>query len=335
MTITATVIADSISLQGKRLTTLQLRYPRFIHAELMTHRVFSRNASSSRAIPVHKMIEDLRRDPATPVFWGSNKPGMQAGDELDEFIDVKGIRISPRGLAEAEWLDAMDNAIRSAEEMINLGLHKQIANRILEPWAHINVVVTATEWANFFALRRHADAQPEIKVLADMIWDQMQLSEPRLLGNGHWHLPYVDDNGQSDDRNQAEDYLTNNGVLKWVPTEAQITDVFKKVSVARCARVSYLTHDGRPTTIQEDMKLNERLLGAQPLHASPAEHQATPDEYEARDLMLSRASGRNTPSTNWKDDLCWQPAWDMPQLHGNFVGWKQYRKMLPNEFIPG
>lgn len=309
MTITAQIIADSISPAGKRLTTMQLRYPRFIHAEFMTHRLFSRNASSSRAIPVARMIEDLRRDPAMPVYWGSNKPGMQAGAELQD-KDLIG--------AKACWLEAMEEAIAQAENMIDLGLHKQIANRILEPWAHINVVVTATDWENFFTLRRHSDAQPEIKALADQMWDAMQASIPNGLAAGEWHLPYIDWvpltnrlKTDSTDWMQAEDHITQNGVLRVVPTEEQILNLLRKVSVARCARVSYLTHDGKQTTVEEDLQLYDRLLGSQPLHASPAEHQATPDE-------------RNMGGGWWK-----------AKLHGNFTGWIQYRKTLPGEFIPG
>jgi hypothetical protein len=301
MTITATIIADSISPQGIRLTTFQLRYPRFIHAELMTHRDFSRNASSSRAIPVHRMIEDLRRDPAMPVFWGSNKPGMQAGDQLD------GERLES---VKAGWLQSMEQSIRVAETMIKLGLHKQIANRILEPWAHINVVCTSTNWANFYTLRRHADAQPEIKVLADAMYKAQENSDPVLMNRGQWHLPYVDQEGQSDDRDQIEDHITMNGTLHVVPTEEQILHYMKAISVARCARVSYLTHDGKPTTVEEDMKLFERLLGAQPLHASPAEHQATPDLYDNIHI-----------------------GWINPAFHGNFHGWVQYRKTLRGERI--
>lgn len=294
MTITAEIIKDSISPAGIRITTMQLRYPRFIHAEFMTHRMFSRNASSSRAIPVARMIEDLRRDPAMPVYWGSNKPGMQAGEELhgQGLENVKGI-----------WLDAMEEMIFRAEILMEMGLHKQIANRILEPWAHINVVVTATDYKNFFMLRQHKDAQPEIKFLADMMRGAMMVSTPELLQPGQWHLPYI---GSSD----IEDACAGEESDCYIET-------LKKVSVARCARVSYLTHDGRQTTVEEDLQLYDRLLGAQPLHASPAEHQATPD--------------------TWEDYLDGTPRfdWVKPQLHGNFRGWIQLRKTLPGEFIAG
>jgi len=312
MTISASVIADSISASGVRLTTFKLRYPRFIHAEFMTHRTFSRNASSSRAIPVAKMIEDLRRDPAMPVHWGSNQPGMQAGEEVNASL---------KSSCESQWLKSMEDCIRSAQMMYTLGgLHKQIANRILEPWAHINVVCTATDYANFYALRRHKDAQPEIKVLADAMWDAQQDSTPFGLAPGEWHLPYIDWKpaynrlkSDSQDWMAAEDQITGHGVLRVVPQEEQVIEILKKVSVARCARVSYLTHDGRPTSVEEDIALYNRLLGSSPLHASPAEHQATPD---------------TTTGDTWT-------LFDHEFQHGNLTGWRQLRKMLPNEFVPG
>lgn len=296
MTISATVIADSVSSQGKRLTTFQLRYPRFIHSEFMTHRMFSRNASSSRAIPVERMIADLRRDPAMPIYWGRNQPGMQAAGSLasDELQAVK-----------RHWLSSMEKAIKHAEYMLDLGLHKQIANRILEPWAHINVVVTATEWANFFALRAHPDAQPEIKALAEAMMAAMGQSDPELMGPGRWHLPYVTREEKCGDEYDG----------RWETDGHIYLENLKKISVARCARVSYLTHDGRQTTIQEDLALYEKLVVSQPLHASPAEHMATPD------------------TQSYQDDG--QLGWDNPKEHGNFVGWRQLRKQLPNEFVTG
>lgn len=330
MTITAQIIADSISPDGIRLTTMQLRYPRFIHAEFMTHRVFSRNASSSRAIPVQRMIEDLRRDPAMPVHWGSNKPGMQAGVEINETVWVQDLQQALPGSPydqrgefdgtieektgvtnEDAWIMGMERMIQLADAFLAAGYHKQLVNRILEPWAHINVVVTATEWDNFYELRRHADAQPEIKALADAMWEAQQASEPRLLQPGQWHLPYV----------TPEDW-NNDG---W-DTGTPALDYLKKVSVARCARVSYLTHDGRPTTIEEDLKLYERLVSSRPLHASPAEHQATPDTRP------------NIPQLVESDPDIWEVVpsselWRRPDLHGNFRGWVQYRKTIEQELL--
>jgi hypothetical protein len=291
--ISATVIADSISKQDKRLTTLQLRYPRFIHSELMTHRAFSRNASSSRAIPVKRLIEDLRREPAMPVFWGSNKPGMQAGEELSE----QAIRHS-----KIHWLEAMEEAIKAAESMVDLGLHKQIANRVLEPWAHMNTIVTATEWDNFYELRMHKDAQPEFRELAHCMHTAQASSTPILLAPGEWHTPYV----TGEEHEGAYSAPGDN----W--------PAIIKLSVARCARVSYLTHEGKTPDPAEDLKLYERLVGGRPIHASPAEHQATPDEY----------GPHGTPSAVYGD-------WNHPEQHGNFVGWRQYRKFIEDSFHDG
>lgn len=304
MTISAKIIADSISPQGIRLTSLELRYPKFIHGELMTHRVFSRNASSSRAIPVSRMIADLRRDPALPVFWGSNKPGMQAGAEL-EGDDLDAVK--------KNWLDAMEGSILWAELCMKRGLHKQLANRILEPWAHINTLVTSTEWANFYALRRHPDAQPEMKALADAMWDAMHASQPMTLLPGQWHLPYISDG----------DLDANATPTSW--DWATLT----KCSVARCARVSYKTHEDKTPTLEEDLALYERLVGAHPLHASPAEHQATPDEPVSMYSVGGSLDSGLTPGQETRTFLGYKNY----ALHGNFHGWIQYRKTLKHENI--
>lgn len=275
-TIAAEIVADSISAEGVRLTTLQLRYPRWIHSELMTHRVFSRNASSSRAVPVHRLIDDIERDPAVPLFWGRNQPGMQAAAELNG---------DDRDRAGDAWHCALQAALTWAREIASAGAHKQIVNRVLEPFSHINVVVTATEWSNFFTLRRHDDAEPHIRVLADRMFEAMTASVPKLLLPGDWHLPYVTD---------------------WTQPVGAPIDAPVRASVARCARVSYLTHDGRVPDIVDDLALYDRLVASAPLHASPAEHQATPDRM--------RWSG-----------------WETPALHGNLRGWIQFRKTLRGE----
>lgn len=282
MTISAEVVADSISCEGARITTLQLRYPRFIHAEALTHRVLystpervieeivpdglmydralSRNASSSRAIPVERMIEDVLRDTAMPLHWGKNQPGMQAREEHDSLVlcgrniterDRTGPYVSPQ----QAWLYARDRAVEMARNFAAAGYHKQIVNRLLEPFAHINVVVTATEWDGFFLLRDHEDAMPEIRLLARAIRDAVDDSDPRWTLTGDWHIPYVRE-GEVSDRRTA-----------------------LKVSVARCARVSYLTHDGRESTVGEDIALYDRLVSANPPHASPLEHQARAEGF--------------------------------------------------------
>lgn len=242
------LIADSVNPTGVRITTLSLRYPRFIHSEFMTHRVFSRNAASSRAIPVEKMIEQVRNDPAEPIYWGMNKPGMQATEEWD-FDGENG------SFPLQVWRAAADRAAEFAGRLHIAGLHKQVVNRLLEPWQWMHTVVTATEWDNFFRLRCHPDAQPEFQQLATMIREVMENHNPQRIYPGSWHLPYVSVAERAD-----------------IPLKEVLL-----LSVARCARVSYLKHDGTPAAIEEDLKLAKRLLG--PQHMSPFEHQAksTPD----------------------------------------------------------
>lgn len=256
MTITAKVVADSVSRQGKRITTLQLRYPRFIHAEFMTHRAFSRNASSSRAIPVAKVIEDVMNDPAMPSHWGKNQPGMQAREEHNQLVIVgyDSWNEPSEKTREQAWLRARDKAVEAAEMFSRAGYHKQIVNRLLEPFQHINVLVTATEWDNFFELRDHPDAQPEIMLLAKAMRWAMDESTPIVLSAMEWHLPFV---------------------FNWERVELP-ANLLLKLSTARCARVSYNNHDGSAPNVEKDLDLYEKLIVAEPLHASPCEHQAKP-----------------------------------------------------------
>lgn len=302
MTITAKMIADSISPDGIRLSTLQLRYPKFIHGEFMTHRVFSRNASSSRAIPVSRLVEDVLLDPAMPIHWGKNQKGMQADHENDEPV-VMGHKEGEylRGTPQEAWLAARDRAVAQAQAFTAAGYHKQIVNRLLEPYCHINVVVTATEFSNFFALRDHPDAQPEIAELAKRMKEAMNTSTPQLLPPEEWHLPYVPED--------LKTYLCSKTYLYKASDVPPYIDQLRRISVARCARVSYLTQDGKTPSIEEDLQLCERLLAGVPLHASPAEHQGTPDKRSNEFPGL----------------------WCDPSLHGNFRGWIQYRKTLPGE----
>lgn len=291
--ISAKIIADSVSESGKRITTLQLCYPRFIHSEVMTHRVFSRNASSSRAIPVAKMIDQVRNDPAMPVRWGKNQPGMQAHEDLAGEDAQR---------AKARWMLAAESAANHAEVMMEIGLHKQVANRILEPFQWMHVVLTTTEFDNWDELRDHTDADPTIQELARQIKIARAGSTPKLLKQGEWHLPYVTD----EDKHAI--------INRTMTTFEDAVDLARKISAARCCRVSYLKHDGHASTIEEDLALCERLAGARPIHASPFEHQATPDKLE------------NCP---FVEGLL---EWANPHLHGNFVGWVQYRKLIEQSF---
>ena len=240
MTITAKIIADSITEDGNRLTTMQLLYQRFFHEELLTHRVFSRSSSSARAIPIAKMIESIRKDPAMPIHWGKNQPGMQADEEVDAITKRR---------AKLAWLGAMDSACRYAEELANLGVHKQVANRLLHPHQHIHVVVTSTEWDNFFALRNHPKADPAFEFLAKTMLNLYETNPPKLDAFGDWHLPYT----------QESDGAVPGRIIK---------------SAASCARVSYTNHDGKESTWEKDVRLYERLITADPPHMSPVEHQA-------------------------------------------------------------
>jgi thymidylate synthase ThyX len=239
------IVADSIGPNNARITTFSLRYPRMVHAELMTHRVFSRNASSTRAVPVAKMIEWVQTDPAMPVFWGRNRKGMQATEEL-----------TPAEVAacEARWLEARDNAVRTAKALMATGAHKQVAGRVLEPFAHVNVVVTGTSFANFFAQRCHEDAQPDMQVLAVKMARAYRDSTPRRLDEGRWHLPFVTE----EERAGNDDYFAG---FAWA-----------KVATARCARVSYKTFDGRAPHVADDVRLYGELLAGR--HMSPFEHAA-------------------------------------------------------------
>lgn len=243
----AEVVAHSRNPGSTDIFTLKLAYPRFIHAEFMTHRMFSRNASSSRAIPMAKMIEQVRTNPAMPVHWGMNQPGMQARAELDDPTE-----------AAQSWKRAARQAADIAEHMSAIGLHKQVANRVLEPFQLMHVVVTATEWFNFFELRDHEDAQPEIRELARVMKAAIESSAP-VLRHPHtddefsrWHLPFVTDEERSLYR----------------------MDVLLKLSTARCARVSYKNHDDTAPDAMKDIALHDALVAARPLHASPTEHQA-------------------------------------------------------------
>lgn len=282
MTITATVIKDSISPAGKRLTTLELRYPRLIHSEFMTHRMFSRNASSSRAIPVEKIIADIERDVAMPVEWGKNEPGMQARQVLPEEHARE---------MEYHWREACADATMRARKMVKLGAHKQIINRILEPFVHINVIVTATDWTNFFQLRDHADADPTIRDLARAIRAAMDGSRPRTVPFDSWHLPYVE--------NTDVDAVSAAYAVESMASGRPGDFLFEKllmVSAARCARVSYKTHDGRTPDPQADIALADKLASSG--HWSPFEHQAK-----------TLKGG---------------------QYYANFDGWLSYRLILSN-----
>lgn len=240
------IVTDSYNTAtSTRLTTIVATYPRFVHAELLTHRMFSRNSQSSRAYPTYRLLESVSLSPVAPVHWGRNQSGMQASRELS------GVR---KAIAKILWGCAATSANFFAWSLSTVGAHKQIVNRVIEPYSTITTIITATEWEPFFALRCHVDAQPEIAQLARMIQDSIMANEPKLLEPGDWHIPFSDDIA---------------------------------VSVGKCARVSYLTHDGKRDETK-DIALHDQLLNAVPPHASPFEHCAC---AEADDKFYANFKG--------------------------------------------
>jgi thymidylate synthase ThyX len=241
--IKAEIVADSVNEAGRRITTFMLTYPRFIHSELMTHRQFSRNAASSRAIPVEKMIWAIRETPAMPVEWGTMQKGMQAGPPLEGEDAEAVLKV---------WIYGLDHAVATASELMGRGVHKQIANRVLEPWMHMTTLVTSTEFGNFYRLRAHPEAQPEFQELAYCMLEAHLKSQPENRVYGSWHLPFVSDEERYD---------------------IGIVDALK-ASTARCARTSYSLMGKMPTT-KDEQHLHDRLLTAG--HMSPFEHPACSD----------------------------------------------------------
>lgn len=265
----AKILADSVGpIFNIRLTTMEVKFPRFILAEFNTHRMLSRNFASTRAIPTKKLIEQVMTSPYIPEF-GKNKPGMSSTELLSP---------EDQEYSEYLWLKGRDHAVETAQELMRKDAHKQFVGRLLEPYLWTTGIVSATDWANFFALRTHKDAQPEFQKLANLMLDVYKKSTPKEVPYDSWHLPLVFD----EDRKQFN------------------LEQLIQISVGRCARVSYLTHDGKRDP-QEDIKLHDKLLFNQPVHASPGEHAA---------------------QATFSKDYC-----------GNFKGWRQYRKLLPNENV--
>lgn len=311
----AKILADSISPHGIRLTTFEVTFPRIVLAEFNTHRQFSRNSASSRAIPIQKMLRRVLEEPYIPTKWGKNQKGMQAAEELSP---------SEAGVAEAMWLAGRDRAVETARALLEFGVHKQLTNRLLEPFLWHTVLVTATEWSNFFHLRTHPAAHPEIQIPAAMMYERYQNSQPKELGFGDWHTPLI---VQEDD-----DWIEPLTVLGY---EEQVP----KVSCARCARVSFLTHDGRRDP-KEDLELYDRLLA--PGHMSPFEHAARPmfdEEYssfgrwdcliEDGRRMALRGSQHVKPQRVRGNQRVVDAVWGA--FCGNFNGWIQHRKLIPRE----
>lgn len=274
----AKIICDSMNKYKSRLTTITATYPRFVHSELMTHREFSRNAASSRAIPISKVIEQVQNNPAMPYKWQKNKSGMQGGEEL----------INPElKWVNGQWTEASKKAINYSQELQRLECHKQICNRLLEPFVWMTTVISSTNWNNFFHLRCSDMADPTIRHIAEMIRFVIENNEPDKLDNDHWHLPFITNSSDA-------------GCL----TDEYTTEQLQKISVARCARVSYLNHEKKFDPLG-DLELATRL--EQSGHWSAFEHVAVPCYF-----MTNHDSHKN----------------------GNFhESWIQYRKTFAGEYV--
>jgi thymidylate synthase ThyX len=329
--IEAQVICDSAGEHSPRLTTFLVQFPAFVEQELLRHRSFSFSSSSSRAVPVAKMLAEVRSDElrAAPVWWGREQKGMASGDELSDSWEHESKvfshgyssahhTIPPRLGAELAWKRAALDAASHAEYSHYCGAHKSIVNRILGPFVHRRIVVTTCEpgLMNFFGLRLGKAAQPEIRVLAEKMWAAWNESEPKKLAPGEWHLPFIDRDSIADmlqykgtHQNQIEREW---GIPKY-DNKATVLRMSQRVSAARCARTSYLSFDtGKRSMIEEDLALADRLIAQG--HWSPLEHQATPDELHYNNHLAG--------------------MWQHQSEAGNLgLGWRQFRKMYPGEAV--
>jgi thymidylate synthase ThyX len=297
----AKILADSITRSGHRLTTFEVTFPRMVLAEFNTHRVLSRNSASSRAIPVKTVIGRVEDEPFMPIYWGKNQKGMVAEEELSPEMIVR---------AQEQWIAGSEDAIWTARSLLDTGIHKQITNRVLEPYMWHTAIATATEWSNFFALRCDPNAQPEIQLIARMMKDLYDGQVPELKQEGVWHLPLmtVED--------IEEEWL-------WEETSQDLVKPGVLVSAGRCARVSYLTHEGVRSTI-EDIELANKLRSNG--HMSPFEHAARPMTVEELEMFKQK---RYLWSPMHKKFIHRQG--DYTYFFGNVQGWVQARKLLPFE----
>lgn len=337
--IVAKVIADSISPEGKRITTFELEYPRIIHAELMTHRLFSRNAMSSRAVPIAKMIEQVLNNPAMPVRFGANQPGMQdkGGEHIEPvwidweernepFSDPETVEVY--GTARDAWKAAAKDAAQRAGHFAKAGYHKQIANRLLEPFQRMKAVFTATDLNNFWWLRIDADADPTIEALVMEMKRVFDASNPESLQPGEWHTPYVD---------HVYEHKTDDGpgvfVGYCIQGEEDLSPVMLTkeeavaISASCCAQVSYRILN---STKEKALDIYQKLISGNKVHASPFEHQATPMLFNT----LIRHSLMSDDPSQWEKGITHADRkgyfWS-----ANFCGWVQNRQLLSGHAVSG
>jgi hypothetical protein len=322
--IKATVLKDSICHSNARLTTFEIEYPRIVLSELNTHRALSRSSSSSRAIPFDKMVQQLT---GRPVRFGQANPGMQdRGEDYNGTIYLDTVEVTGRGedevwtpvyagpmTAEDAWYQARVGASDIARAFKEAGYHKQVYNRLLEPFQMMKTIISATEWENFFWLRDHEAADPSLAELARVIREARDKSIPAFLGPGEWHLPYVET--ERDELDEVLYYIHDDTGLCYLNKEEAI-----KVSAARCAAVSFRNVD---YGLEKCQQVYERLVGDDRKHASALEHQATPMK------KTDRAYNSLWPAT-WEEGVS-HIGKDYTLWSGNFRGWIQHRKLIPGE----
>ena len=286
----ARVIADSVSPSGQRVTSIQARFWRPILAEVNTHAVWSRNSASSRAIPARKQVQRVREDPSLPVSWPAEQKGMQGGAELE------GEQLHA---AQAHWGLAQKTMAQIADHLIEIGLHKSVTNRLLEPFQWHTALITATAWDNAFRQRVSPLAQPEFRVVATCMKEAIDQSTPVLLDRGQWHMPYLDSETIADVLDHSPDGM----------------EMLKQISVARCARTSMETQEGVRDWAQ-DLNLYKRLETADPMHASPFEHVCTPAKWNSHSV--------DVPDPDTSEVIY---SITLPKL-GKFLGWQQFRHVI-------
>lgn len=261
--IKAEILCDSINTAvGSRLTTFKARFPRIVLAELNTHRAFSRNSASSRAIPFEKMLEMVKNDPFIPIKFQKDHKGMQ-GTEYFEGEEHKD--------CVADWLNARDKAVEAATSFLH-PVTKQIRNRLLEPFMWHTAIITSTDYGNFTGLRAHNDAEIHIADLAYKMLDEYNKSEPQRLNPGDWHVPFgdkIDESRMFEVMGDKEYVEAHKGDNSYFLKE----DFKRRVAVARCGRISYNNFEGKDD-YAADIKMCDRLFGSIPRHLSPAEHVA-------------------------------------------------------------
>jgi len=289
----AAVPVEEVRFRGVEPTydlTIAGEFPNFLANGVVVHN--SRNSASSRAIPVETRIKQVIEHPFVPEAFGKNKGGMQAGESLEGDENER---------ARRAWLLGRNLAVDAAQQLMSLGVHKQHANRLLEPFVWHTVVVSSTEWANFFALRCHPAAQPEMQITASLMRDALDASTPRELSEGEWHLPYV-----HDDERAAVDFAQPYEVSSLVA-----------LSVVRCAAVSYDRQLADRTWEQVARRYSAMRDSG---HWSPFEHAAK---------VASAEEVRRHALHRYVDDVGFEPA-----FIGNFAApWLQHRKMLPGEAL--